>query len=132
MYKRQIYHIAESNRKNRFGSENRIESNRNFFCPNWNALVKSTTVINSVDAREITATVHLRPNDLRRSWSSDSFQGDRCVSADICSVSVDWIYHRHRQPAHRSIPSPEQAMWLLLARSARLCSAGGGRGRAVI
>ena len=29
----------ESNRKNRFGSENRIESNRNFFCPNWNALV---------------------------------------------------------------------------------------------
>ena len=26
--------------KNRFGSENRIESNRNFFCPNWNALVK--------------------------------------------------------------------------------------------
>ena len=24
--------------KNRFGSENRIESNRNFFCPNWNAL----------------------------------------------------------------------------------------------
>jgi len=28
----------ESNRKNRFGSENRIEPNRNFFCPNWNAL----------------------------------------------------------------------------------------------
>jgi len=26
-------------KKNRFGSENRIESNRNFFCPNWNALV---------------------------------------------------------------------------------------------
>jgi len=26
VYKRQIYHIAESNRKNRFGSENRIES----------------------------------------------------------------------------------------------------------
>jgi len=25
--------------KNRFGSENLIESNRNFFCPNWNALV---------------------------------------------------------------------------------------------
>jgi len=25
------------------------------------------------------------------------------------AVSVDWIYHRHRQPAHRSIPSPEQA-----------------------
>jgi len=29
----------KSNRKNRFGSENRIESNGNFFCPNWNALV---------------------------------------------------------------------------------------------
>ena len=29
----------ESNRKNRFGSENRIESNQNFFCPNWNALL---------------------------------------------------------------------------------------------
>ena len=27
----------ESNRKNRFGSENRIESK--LFCPNWNALV---------------------------------------------------------------------------------------------
>ena len=39
MYKRQIYQIAESNRieKNRFGSENRIESK--LFCPNWNALV---------------------------------------------------------------------------------------------
>ena len=38
MYKRQIYQIAESNRKkNRFGSENRIESKT--FCPNWNALV---------------------------------------------------------------------------------------------
>ena len=33
MYKRQIYQIAELNRieKNRFGSENLIESNRNFF-----------------------------------------------------------------------------------------------------
>jgi len=33
MYKRQIYQIAESNRieKNGFGSENRIELNRNFF-----------------------------------------------------------------------------------------------------
>jgi len=38
VYKRQIYQIAETNRKNRFGSDNRIESNRNFFCPNWNAL----------------------------------------------------------------------------------------------
>ena len=27
----EIYQIGESNRKNRFGSENRIESNRNFF-----------------------------------------------------------------------------------------------------
>ena len=35
MYKRQIYQIAESNRieKNRFGSENRLET----FSPNWNA-----------------------------------------------------------------------------------------------
>jgi len=43
VYKRQIYQIAESNRieKNRFGRENRIESNRNFFCPNWNALVST-------------------------------------------------------------------------------------------
>ena len=32
----------ESNRNNRFGSENRIESNRNFFCPNWNALLATT------------------------------------------------------------------------------------------
>ena len=39
MYKRQIYQIAESNliKKNRFGSENRIESK--LFCPNWNALI---------------------------------------------------------------------------------------------
>ena len=29
--------------KNRFGSENRIESNRNFFCPNWNALLHTNT-----------------------------------------------------------------------------------------
>ena len=28
-------------KKNRFGSENRIESNRNFFCPNWNALLST-------------------------------------------------------------------------------------------
>jgi len=31
VYKQQIHQIAESNRKNRFGSENRIESNQNFF-----------------------------------------------------------------------------------------------------
>jgi len=39
VYKLQIYQIAESNRieKNRFGSENRIESK--LFCPNWNALL---------------------------------------------------------------------------------------------
>jgi len=36
VYKRQIYQIAESNRKIRFGSENRIET---FFSPNLNALV---------------------------------------------------------------------------------------------
>ena len=35
------YCRIESNRKNRFGSENRIESNGNFFCPNWNAPVHS-------------------------------------------------------------------------------------------
>ena len=40
----------ESNRKNRFGSENRIESNRNFFCPNWNALL-DTSACTQVDAR---------------------------------------------------------------------------------
>ena len=39
MYKWQIYHIAESNRKNQFGSENRIESK--LFCWNWNALVQA-------------------------------------------------------------------------------------------
>jgi len=32
-----IYQIAESNRK--IDSVARIESNRNFFCPNWNALL---------------------------------------------------------------------------------------------
>ena len=45
--------------------------------------------------------------------TAPSFQGDRCVSADIRSVSVEWIYHRHRQPAHRSISQPQQAMRLL-------------------
>jgi len=35
-YKRQIYQITESNRKNRFGIENQIE---NFFSPNWNAVL---------------------------------------------------------------------------------------------
>ena len=38
MYKRQIYHIAESNRIQKIDSVARIESNRNFFSPNWNAL----------------------------------------------------------------------------------------------
>jgi len=28
-------------KKNRFGVENRIQSNRNFFCPNWNALIQT-------------------------------------------------------------------------------------------
>ena len=32
----------ESNRKNRFGSENRIESK--LFCPNWNALVSCVRI----------------------------------------------------------------------------------------
>ena len=35
-YERQIYQIAESNRKNRFGSENRIKI---FFCLHWNAVL---------------------------------------------------------------------------------------------
>ena len=41
MYKRQIYQIAESNRIEKIDSVARIESNRNFFCPNWNALVST-------------------------------------------------------------------------------------------
>jgi len=41
VYKRQIYQIAESNRIEKIDLVARIESNRNFFCPNWNALVKS-------------------------------------------------------------------------------------------
>ena len=40
VYKRQIYQIAESNRKNRFGSKNQIE----LFCPNWNALPDAAAV----------------------------------------------------------------------------------------
>jgi len=39
VYKRQIYQIAESNRIEKIDSVAKIESNRNFFCPNWNALV---------------------------------------------------------------------------------------------
>jgi len=38
VYKRQIYQIAESNRVEKIDSVARIESNRNFFCLNWNAL----------------------------------------------------------------------------------------------
>jgi len=38
----------ESNRKNRFDSENRIESNRNFFCPNWNALLRAVGLLHAV------------------------------------------------------------------------------------
>jgi len=38
VYKRQIYQIVESNRIEKIDSVARIESNRNFFCPNWNAL----------------------------------------------------------------------------------------------
>ena len=34
----------ESNRKNRFGSENRIDSK--LFCRNWNALVQKTLINN--------------------------------------------------------------------------------------
>ena len=37
----------ESNRKNRFGSENRIESK--LFCPNWNALVTTSQSAAQVD-----------------------------------------------------------------------------------
>ena len=39
VYKRQIYQIAESNRIKKIDSIARIESNRNFFRPNWNALM---------------------------------------------------------------------------------------------
>jgi len=42
--KRQIYQIGESNRKNRFGGENRIET---VFCPNWNALLDSVAIIST-------------------------------------------------------------------------------------
>jgi len=33
--------LANRIEKNRFGSENRIESDRNFFCPNWNVLIET-------------------------------------------------------------------------------------------
>ena len=39
MYKRQIYQIGESNRIEKIDSVAKIESNRNFFCLNWNALL---------------------------------------------------------------------------------------------
>ena len=34
------WRIESKKSNNQFGSENLIESNRNFFCPNWNALVR--------------------------------------------------------------------------------------------
>jgi len=36
-----FYQIAESNRIEKIDSVARIESNRNYFCPNWNALVST-------------------------------------------------------------------------------------------
>jgi len=43
VYKRQIYQIAESNRIEKIDSVAKIESNRNFFCLNWNALASITS-----------------------------------------------------------------------------------------
>ena len=65
MYKRQIYQIAESNRIEKIDSVSRIESNGNFFCPNWNALAAGEFI--RTDAHEDTQ-VHVQ---LLRSNAND-------------------------------------------------------------
>jgi len=54
------------------------------------------------------------------------------VVSRLTYAALAWIGFITGTDNQRIEASPEQAMWIRLARSARLCSAGGGRGRAVI
>ena len=52
----------ESNRKNRFGSENRIESK--LFCPNWNALQGATSLFHALGLSSASAPSHSQAQQL--------------------------------------------------------------------
>ena len=108
MYKRQIYQIAESNRieKNRFGSENRIESNRNFFCPNWNALVVSALLrgnwqdFNWHDAsRRPSAIAELLVT--ARRYASAVYATALCSSVSVCLSQVGVLLKRLNTGSHK-------------------------------
>ena len=60
MYKRQIYQIAESN--------------RNFFCPNWNALPASAQIHQAFDGQSsLTGSITLHACPPRASLADDQF-----------------------------------------------------------
>ena len=118
MYKRQIYQIAESNRieKNRFGSENRIESKlfrpelecssvqtpqRSYCCwakPTWRmrTRVRTYSVSHNIPARSATAALSSRSS----CWSALA----SCMSVSVCR---SWrLNSGHFAPSNVSFVSP--------------------------
>jgi len=90
VHKRQIYQIAESNR---------IESNRNFFCPNWNALVESSgpTAAHSLTEAQMRDTERERGElgssllDIQTDRQTDSRPAGRCCML-LWTVPVDLLF----------------------------------------
>ena len=119
MYKRQIYQIAESNRIEKIYSVARIESNQNFFCPNWNALVTGMQwlgwlcVSEPGGHRERCAELYARLEDTA-SYSSHQHRvtsSGRRAQAGTCASSP----HQHRATT-RVCNSPERVSRLMTSR----------------
>ena len=68
-----IYHIAESNRIEKIDSVARIESNRNFFCPNWNALSRTVSYHNTAQIGVTSLMAVL--------WTCSAFAGPAAIGA---------------------------------------------------
>ena len=81
MYKRQIYQIAESNRK-KIDSVARIELN--LFCPNWNALVSAFSALTLLVGRQEGHPACKKLSGGVLAWLSDWSEVQTCIWPSGC------------------------------------------------
>jgi len=95
VYKRQIYHIAESNRIQKIDSVARIESNRNFFSPNWNALRRIAERVPFSSARLCIGGSER--NSRKASAAQLNVEGGTCILSETTAESHEYtVYYFHK------------------------------------
>ena len=93
MYKRQIYQIAESN--------------RNFFCPNWNALPASAQIHQAFDGQSsLTGSITLHACPPRASLADDQFHSHShaCGNRETVSGAQGGTDRRHDEQGQLPLP----------------------------